>query len=412
MVKLNIDLRKWWTISLVLYIICSTAFSYGDLRMLNTYALYFFFGVSIVNIIQKKSIKFNTAAASVIFYMVLLLIGMLYTPTAENKVEAVMYDYITMAVLMFCVVQYIDTVRDVNVIMFSYMLAGLALAIYVYTQYGAEFWTKMQEATEYSSGHIDRLGSELANANTIGMTTGISALIALYYILFDRKCKLRTVICIPITVFCFVVSMAAASKKGVLVLAIALVCFWFYNALGDPDSLKQFRNLLILAGSIAVLLWMITTLPIFSAISARFEELFKMLQGGTGGESEVSRSEFIVKGLSVWLDNPLFGAGTAASIYHLGVYSHNNFVEILMNSGIVGFVVFYGVYPVAGYLYLKNALNYKMLSKLPILLFALLISITVCSVGMVYYYSRYFMTLFAVTFSAVNVFGKKELMGV
>ena len=409
MVKFNIDLKKWWTISLVLYIICNAAFSYGTLKMLNTYALYFFLGVSIINILCRRSIKFNAAAASVILYLVLLLIGMLYTPTAANKVERELYDYITMAVLVFCVVQYIDTVRDVNIIMFSYMLAGLALAIYVYAQYGNEFWILMQEATDYRPGYVDRLGSDLANANTIGMYTAISALIALYYILFDRKSKLRTVVCVPIMVFCFIVAMAAASKKGVLVLALALVCFWLYSALGDPNILKQFRNLLIMVGGIVLLFWMINTLPIFSGIAARFETLLKSLQGGQGSTSEVSRSEYIDKGIAVWLDNVLFGAGTASSTYHLGVYSHNNFVEILMNTGIVGFLIFYGVYPVNGYLYLRNATSYKIQSKLPILLFALLVSITVCSIGMVYFYDRYYMILFAVIFSAIKTFNTKEL---
>ena len=410
MVKINIDLKKWWTISLVLYIICSSAFSYGTLRMLNTYALYFFFGMSVINIIQRKSIKLNAAAASIILYLVLMLIGMLYTPTSAKRTENIMYLYITMAILAFCVVQYIDTMKDVNTVIFAYMLAGLALAIYVYAQYGSEFWSLMQSATDYESGHVDRLGSNLTNSNTISMYTMISALIALYYVFFDRESKIRTIFCIMAAAFCFVVSMAGASRKSIVLLLAAFVCFWLYSSLGDRNILKQMRNVLLLVGGVIVLFWLIATQPIFSAISVRMDTFFNMFRGGEVTSSEVNRSGLIDRGIAVWMDNFLFGDGTAASMYYFGVYSHNNFVEILMNTGVVGFLVFYGIYPVAIYLYWRNAVAYKAQSKLAILLFAILVSLTACGIGLVYYYERYEMILLTVTFSAIRVFNTEKTL--
>ena len=392
----------------MLYIICSTAFSYGTLRMLNTYGLYFFFGVSIVNIILRKRIKLNAAMVSIILYMMLMLIGLLYTPTAAKRAEDVMYKYITMAILVFCVVQYIDSLQDIKNILFGYMLAGLALAIYVYAQYGSEFWILMQKAAEYDSGHIDRLGSGLTNANTIGIYTMFSAMIAAYYIIFDRNSKLKTLFCLLVGVFCFLVSMAAASKKSVLIMVLACVCFWLYNAMGNRKVGEQIRNLLILFGCVILFFWLINTMPIFSGIATRMGSLFESLGGGSGTTSEVNRSAFMDTGIRVWLENFLFGAGTASSSYHLGVYAHNNFVELLMNSGIIGLMLFYGAYPFTLVKYLRNAAAYKQHDKLPILLFSIFVCITVCGIALVYYYERYEMMLMSVIISSVNIFDQKQ----
>ena len=78
-----------------------------------------------------------------------------------------------------------------------------------------------------------------------------------------------------------------------------------------------------------------------------------------------------------------------------------------MNSGFVGFTVFYLVYLYAAYKYLHCAVQLKGKSKLPILLFALFMAITVCGVGLVYYYSRYYMILLTVVFSAIGVLEKE-----
>ena len=113
----RINLKKIWTLSLVVYIICSTAFSYGDLRRLNTLALYFFLAISVFNILQMKKIRLNVAAAAIILYLILSLFGMMYTPTATERVWEIMYDYITMSVLALCIIQYIQNKEDVHIIL-------------------------------------------------------------------------------------------------------------------------------------------------------------------------------------------------------------------------------------------------------------------------------------------------------
>lgn len=402
-------MHKIWTVTLMFYIICNGAFSYGDLKILNTLALYLFFGVSMLIILIKGKVRLDLTIVTLIIYAILMLVGMLYTPTSANKVTGVVYDYITMLVLVVCVIQYIREVADLENIMFAYMLAGLALAIYVYAQYGNEFWTILQEnAQQEDQNRIDRLGSELANANTISMLAAFSVVIGIYQLIFNRKNLITTVFCVAVVVFCFIVSMAAGSKKSLIIIFVSFVAMYFYNAIGSKNFLKQLRNLLLTIAAIVAVVVLLTRIPIFSVVVTRYESFFSFMEGGQGTTSEIDRMNLISKGMEVWWNHPLFGAGTYASGHYLGVYAHNNFVELLVNSGLVGLIVFYTVYIVTGYKYIRNSIKYKNNSKIVILLFAVFLSVLISGVAMVYYYDRYFMILIATACTATGVLGKKD----
>ena len=358
MKKINLNLQKLWTVTLMFYIICNGAFSYGDLKILNTLALYLFLGVSMLIILIKGKIRLDLTIMSLTIYAVLMLLGMLYTPTSAKEVMGIVYDYATMLVLTFCVIQYIREVSDLENVMFAYMLTGLALAIYVYAQYGNEFWTILQEnAQQEDQNRIDRLGGELTNVNTISMLAAFSVVIGIYQLIFNRTSKLKSLFCIVVVIFCFIMSMAAGSKKSLLIIFVSFVAMYFYNALGSKAYLKQFRNLLLVIGGIAAVVLLVTKLPIFSGIVMRYESFFSFMNGGKGGVSDIDRMNLLSRGMEVWWDHPLFGAGTYASRYYLGVYAHNNFVELLVNSGLVGLIVFYAVYLVTIVKYICNSIR-------------------------------------------------------
>ena len=402
--RINFRLRTIWTISLVLYIICSTVFSYSELRQLNTITLYLFLGVSMLNLLKRGRVWLDPYVITLVAYMVISLTGMLFTPTAFDKAWEVLYNYITMAMLAICVVQYIEEKKDIQTILYTFMIAGLMLALYVYAQYGNSFWKMMRESVSESFGTVGRLTADMGNANMISMYAAVSTIIAMYYLFWVRNSKWKTIACIGITVFCFLVSMAAASKKSLVLILVCMAVLWYYGSIGNRNALKKFRSFLLAAVAVALLIWMINTLPMFAGVARRFEMMFSFMSGGQGSFSERQRALMIKEGFEIWLNNPVFGEGTAATIHYFGVYSHNNFVEMLANSGLVGFFVFYAVYVFAGYHYLKTAVFYREIDKHAALLFALFGGITVISFAMVYYYDRYFMFLMATVFSAVRVY--------
>ena len=407
MTKISPQLKKIWTVAMVLYIICSSAFSYGDLRMLNTYALYFFLGVSAFCILVKAKVKLNATVLCLVLYAVIMLIGAMYTPATEKSVTRVLYAYGTMMVLAVCFVQYIETIEDVKGIFTAYMWAGLALAIYVYAQHGSQLWLYLRQNVGADETDINRLGNDMVDANTIGLYTAVSVLIASFKVIFEKERIWKKILYVAIIVFCFVIDMASASKKGLLLLAIGAVGIWLYNALGSKNVLKQLRNLVFLGALGIVLFFVITRIPIFSGIAVRIESFFGTVSGDSGNASDELRMNMIRNGLTVWLQHPLFGAGTASSSYYFGVYAHNNYVEMLMNSGTIGFVIFYIPQIIAVCELFAYQKICKASSKHAILAFALLFSVLTCGFGLVYYYERYFMILVVVV-AAVPKLAKEQ----
>lgn len=79
-------------------------------------------------------------------------------------------------------------------------------------------------------------------------------------------------------------------------------------------------------------------------------------------------------------------------------YAHNNFVEILVNFGIVGFLLFYWLYAVIILVGLR-----KMSSMVPTqaMLLALLVTLLLMEYGQVDYYNRFFMAFVAIAWVAV-----------
>lgn len=87
---------------------------------------------------------------------------------------------------------------------------------------------------------------------------------------------------------------------------------------------------------------------LYTGIGYRFEDL---IQYTLGQSSEVEggtiiREKMVENGLALWRESPIFGHGLNAFsvIGGFGVYSHNNYVEMLCNHGVVGFVIYYGFY--------------------------------------------------------------------
>jgi O-antigen ligase len=79
----------------------------------------------------------------------------------------------------------------------------------------------------------------------------------------------------------------------------------------------------------------------------RFESiqlLFKSEQLTYG--STADRLSFLKLGLSTFMDNPFFGVGSNnfVVLFPGTGYTHNNYIEILANLGIVGFLPFYLMY--------------------------------------------------------------------
>lgn len=212
-------------------------------------------------------------------------------------------------------------------------IAGIALVGYSIYTYG------LSDVIEMMTGSSTvRLGRDINQANTFGMMNATTCMVAFYYLFYRKRYKLFH---IAVFALAFLFAMSSGSRKALLVICIG-VLFLTYKRYGIRQVYKVIAIVLVL--SVAFI--SIIQLPIFETINYRMEQLGKNLAGEKGDNSSKIRLNMIIDGWSIFKERILtgYGADNYAVVSRYRTYSHNNFIEILVNFGLVGFVLYYMIY--------------------------------------------------------------------
>ena len=107
-------------------------------------------------------------------------------------------------------------------------------------------------------------------------------------------------------------------------------------------------KIIVFIASVAILaigIYAVMTMPIFATARFRFELMINTFLGkGNTSYSDRERIHYIETGMKEFFNSPIWGNGTGHSYVMFGTYSHNNFVELFMNYGIIGFSIYYAPY--------------------------------------------------------------------
>ncbi len=240
-------------------------------------------------------------------------------------------------VLAICVYGIIDSKMRIEMIIKALLIGGVFTLAYLLFRYGLtgilDFLASESRA---------RLGEEITSANSIGGALSLAAVAAWH---FFSKGEHRLINLFLFAIF-FVFVLASGSRAAFFGMVIgAVVCSYYSSQTGN-----FFKALFSIA--LFVIGYMIVKrIGLMPRIIARFDEALASLFGGaeiTG--SARSRVEFAQYGFSKIVQNPIIGYGAGQFRYYMGIEkglpysSHNNYVEVLFSYGIVGGVIWYGMY--------------------------------------------------------------------
>ena len=389
--KLNPSLRKLWKISVFFFVLCNTAFSSQfSLMILSTISLYFLLVVSAICIISSGVIKLNLFVMSFAGFLAITLVGCLYS--SNSNCFSHVYDCFVCVCLVFCFLNFIYDYHDVEFIFKAFMISGIVMDFYIMSIYGTGFVEAIFTQT--------RIGEIVGNSNNVGLKSCYSALIALFFLLNEKQSRRIKALYAFIIIVGVFFSLITASKKVVILLLLGFVYLFLFS-----NQRKRFlvvtRNLFIGLCVIALFIYLVYNSTYFEYLKIRIDDLISFLSEGDGNSSDQKRMRFLIEGFEVFKKHFLFGDGTLSSVNYFDTYSHSNFIEILMNHGIVGFGVFYFVYPLVIY----RCYKYKRvdtegvnMSRFCLLVF---VSILVLSIALVYYMYVYYQLLLAVASSYV-----------
>ena len=201
-----------------------------------------------------------------------------------------------------------------------------------------------------------RIGAEYAelsqwNANAIGAFTAVGCVLCVLGMLQKRKKQQNFLLELCLAVFFLATTLLTGSRKALFIIGGTFVIFVvLYNG-----NRKRMRNL-CLAGFVLLALFAVIMLndDLYTLIGARIGRMIQELMGHATTENSMSlRKGMISSGWGWFLERPVQGYGLAgfAELYGQStgwkVYSHCNFIEILVGGGMIGFLLYYAVYAYA-----------------------------------------------------------------
>ncbi len=145
----------------------------------------------------------------------------------------------------------------------------------------------------------------------------------------------------------YYVILLTVSRTG-LVVAFGFIAAFFVASIFDIRRRRYIFTALVLAA--AALLFLLNTghLAKLAALihfaMERIGYIFAALSGEVTEHSADERLTFIRTALHTFSEHPVFGTGVDTVRSYQGVYSHNNFTELLANNGLVGFVLYYAMH--------------------------------------------------------------------
>ena len=224
------------------------------------------------------------------------------------------------------------------------------------------------------------------NGNEIGMNAAMALIMILYLFSRAKNLFLKMYYCIIVSVSLYLIYWMGSRKT--IVFFILGVC----GVILLKKPKKIIRNLLLVCCTIAVSWNLLMEVPsLYQNVGWRLEALTYSITGkGKADSSTLLREKYIKIGIESFKESPVvgYGVGTFSEINKAktnhNTYSHNNFIEIAVGMGIIGFISYYWIYVYLILKYMKTFIH-KRTSFLVSVLFILFILYFVTQVGLVTY---------------------------
>lgn len=382
---------------LIFYIITSYIAQDGLLpTVLNSLALYGFLGVSFLNLCYN--LKEIFLPNFTIWYGAVFVLSALSFLYSRHVTTSALYAMFVALVLSFCFITTVTDFDKIDMLARTYIWSSVIMSIILY--FTDQLILDVEEG--------ERLGQELSgNANAFAAMVMSSAIFAAWLMVYRCKWKTRWIYILAFVSQLFVMALSGGRKYLFATIICAMVFIFFYS---DKKHTPVTRNLFICLMLLFAAYFAIMNIPmLYESIGKRFESLYNDIFGLNDSTNTVSgmdiRSKMIQIGLEGWLEAPLFGHGLDSFKYfnvtqtgHF-YYAHNNYVELLYDLGLTGFIAYYGF---VVYMLVKLIKMPRDLLKYKILGVGLLVELLIYDFGGVAFYATFSICILAVVYIIIK----------
>lgn len=296
-------------------------------------SLYGFVALSVVTIAIYKKPKFSEKYIWFVVFVGLCGFSCIYSVSRSASLTAT-FSMAKVLVFSFMMYNIVDCKERLEKVLMTNSISTTFLILYLI--YTGELFVK-----------DERLGNTLmGNANILATLLMFAAFSSVYFVSFSEKRLGKVIFAASFLLQLFALSLTGSRKF--FILPLLLLCSMI--VLNSPKRknrhfiFKFIVAIIVFAG----VFWLIFNVDFFyNYIGYRMETLFNFLRGeGEVDASTLVRQVLIDQAIALWKQSPIIGNGldTFKIMSSYGVYSHNNYVELLCNLGIVGVVVYYSYF--------------------------------------------------------------------
>lgn len=304
--------------------------------------LYLFLGYSVLYILLNKKLKINRIIKWMLVFIAFCVFTMLYSPEKGFLSDSEFYLLIVNFILILFLSQYDININDIKKISWANILSGGVLIFILFAR---------GDLTGFSTSN--RFGQDLfGNSNILANLLMKSALYAIWLLVYSENKIIHKMVLTLCLVASYYGMFLSGGRKFIIIPAIFLYILLIFKR--DSHGRKHLVKYtgVVIAIVIAVY-YLIMNVPAFYAvIGERMESLFSFIRTGhsISGKSAEIRATMIEIGFNKWMDSPIWGYGFDSFKYYNRLmtghfyYSHNNYIELLYDLGIIGFAIYYWFY--------------------------------------------------------------------
>ena len=284
----------------------------------------------------KLNIKINLFKIWLMLFLGMCFISITYAINRPNSFN-VIKTLIVLFIVLFLVDDQINSNEELEKYLKLFLISLFIMMIYVICNLDLNSFQLAQHG-EATTG--------LWNGNDIGMKCALYIILMLHFLSSNKQILQKTILLISLLIP-LVLLYYTASRKAIFMVILGVSLFYY---LKHPN--KKIRNLIVICfGVYIVYILMMNNAYLYKAIGWRISGAIALLNNSSQVDSStLLRKKYINIGIDAWKNSPFLCYGVAnfsiINLYKTGhmTYSHNNFVEILVGVGGIGFLIYYSYY--------------------------------------------------------------------
>lgn len=295
--------------------------------------------------------------------LLLLMVWLVYSilpSLLAIDLERAMYKVLTMlqiAVLVFAIQQTIVWQRKVSWLLLAFGISvGMA---YLLTFSG--FNVGEITGSEQNGDDVVRVASTLADANTFGAATVMGLALCFICGAFSSGSLMKAITWI-VGLVLIVALVNSGSRTAVIGMVILLFgASWAFKVWRGEYFVKLIVGLLLVGLVGGAVFYAVKDIPAVQtriealvtgndSIVVRMTDFIAVAASGfdtsqeSSGESIDERLALLTSGVDLLIESNLLGVGHDNFAANVGVFAHSNVMEIGVNTGVIGFLLYYGIY--------------------------------------------------------------------